>query len=1079
MADRAADPPRDAPQAPPVDASTLFGAMTEVVLVLSREGRYLWAAPTLAAASERNQQRSDWLMGKTIHEVFGDTAQADRLVNVIVAALGTGETQHIEYMMDVWGTPSAADPDPSGGPQAGGPMWFAASVSRIDNDRVVWVARDVTARVKARETLEEAIGRKTQEMTTMLELSRTLSSTLELDPLLNTLLDQLKTVVPYDGAGVDLIVDDQIHQMAVRRPVGYPTDKSGSSTPLYVSKMTDAFRPLLANEPLLIRDTHDDTAEAEAYRAIWGGDLEGTSAGWVRSLVVVPMSVRDELVGFISFGYSAPGGPTPDQISIVQSVAGQAAVAVDNARLFEETQRRARESRALLGTAKAIVSTLELQPLMELVLDELRNVIPYDGAGVTLREGDYFSQLAVRRPSDQSARLSPPLRIDAGGELIAKILAGESVVIDDVGDDTEYARSFRNAWGGSTEGSPVAYVRSWLGVPLVSRDTVIGMLTIVKSDPAFFRDEHAAIGRLFAGQAAAAIENARLFEETQRRERELAALLEVSRAIASTLDVGEVLSAILDQLGAVTEHTGASILLFRDDAMEFVGARSITGVRAETGARIPFDAAPSLAAAMRQGETVIIDDVRADEPLAADYRAAIASMGVSDRRPFNVIRSWMAVPLTLKDRVLGSLTISWTEPSYFTEDHARLARAFADQAAAAMDNARLFEETRRRARETEALLDVSGAIVSTLDIDQLMNVILEKAGGIVERTGTAIVTLQGDELVIWDATTGGGPAEAQRGARIPLTISGPLWKPITRGDSIIIPDIRADEPMANALRASIEHIGLLDEIPFSAMRSWMGVPLSAKGNVFGILTTSMNEPDYFTDEHARLIGAFANQAAVAIENARLYEEAQQTASLEERQRLARELHDSVSQALYGIALGARTARTLLDRDPAKATEPVEYVLSLAEAGLTEMRALIFELRPESLESEGLVAAVQRHAAAVEARHGLQVTCHECQEPDAPLPVKEAAYRIVQEALTNTVKHAGANQVTVTIESVPGKVMLSVTDDGAGFDPAGEFPGHLGLKSMRERALKLGGDLVIESEPGKGTRVSGWLPVPAR
>lgn len=196
---------------------------------------------------------------------------------------------------------------------------------------------------------------------------------------------------------------------------------------------------------------------------------------------------------------------------------------------------------------------------------------------------------------------------------------------------------------------------------------------------------------------------ARLVEEAESRTREATALLEVSRVVASSLDLGEVLGAILDQLGAIMEHTGASILLIRDDSFEFVAARSDTGARAQIGARIPSTVGPGMAAAMTRGDVVIIDDVRADAPMAADYRAVIRFVGAPDRPPFNIIRSWMSVPLTVKERVLGALTISWIEPGYFTSDHARLARAFADQASIAIENARLFEEMRSSTRRFEAL----------------------------------------------------------------------------------------------------------------------------------------------------------------------------------------------------------------------------------------------------------------------------------------------------------------------------------------------------------------------------------------
>jgi signal transduction histidine kinase len=193
-------------------------------------------------------------------------------------------------------------------------------------------------------------------------------------------------------------------------------------------------------------------------------------------------------------------------------------------------------------------------------------------------------------------------------------------------------------------------------------------------------------------------------------------------------------------------------------------------------------------------------------------------------------------------------------------------------------------------------------------------------------------------------------------------------------------------------------------------------------------------------------------------------------ALEERQRLARELHDSVSQALYGIALGARTARTLLERDPAKAIEPLDYVLSLAEAGLAEMRALIFELRPESLQNEGLVAALTKQTDAVRTRHKLDVVTSFCLEPDISLDTKETLYRITQESIYNVIRHASASRIDLTLKVESGKLILEVKDNGKGFDPQGFFPGHLGLQSMRERVVNINGTFQIISQPNQGTVV---------
>jgi signal transduction histidine kinase len=233
--------------------------------------------------------------------------------------------------------------------------------------------------------------------------------------------------------------------------------------------------------------------------------------------------------------------------------------------------------------------------------------------------------------------------------------------------------------------------------------------------------------------------------------------------------------------------------------------------------------------------------------------------------------------------------------------------------------------------------------------------------------------------------------------------------------------------------------------------------------------------DYYTAYHTELALAFANQAAVAIDNARLYSRSQRLAVLEERQRIARELHDSVSQALYGIGLGARTARALLDRDPDRAVEPVEYVLSLAEAGLAEMRALIFELRPDALAQEGLVSALDKRAAALHSRYGIEVETDLSEEPQLPLEVKETLYRVAQEALNNVIKHARAQRVAVQLVEEEELVLL-VEDDGIGFEPQTEYPGHIGLHTMQERMEEIGGTLSIESVPGHGTRVRARAPL---
>jgi signal transduction histidine kinase len=253
------------------------------------------------------------------------------------------------------------------------------------------------------------------------------------------------------------------------------------------------------------------------------------------------------------------------------------------------------------------------------------------------------------------------------------------------------------------------------------------------------------------------------------------------------------------------------------------------------------------------------------------------------------------------------------------------------------------------------------------------------------------------------------------------------------------------------------------------------VPLLSRGKALGAINFAYPPGQQPGEEEKVFLGAVADQAAVAVENARLISDARGKAALEERQKLARELHDSVSQALYGIALGVETAREVLPDNPERAAEPLDYAVTLAEAGMTEMRALIFELRPESLEKEGLVAALEKQATAVQARHGIRVETTFGKEPDAPLEAKESLYRIAQEALHNTVKHARASNVKLKLVRDIEGITLEVSDDGVGFDANGEFPGHLGLKSMHERASRQSGTLEVASGRGKGVRIFARVP----
>jgi signal transduction histidine kinase len=198
----------------------------------------------------------------------------------------------------------------------------------------------------------------------------------------------------------------------------------------------------------------------------------------------------------------------------------------------------------------------------------------------------------------------------------------------------------------------------------------------------------------------------------------------------------------------------------------------------------------------------------------------------------------------------------------------------------------------------------------------------------------------------------------------------------------------------------------------------------------------------------------------------------ESARSDERQRLARELHDSALQALYGIAMAAQAARRTADGIPESdgLIEALDYIVDQSEAALVELRSLIFGLRPESLAEEGLVAGLRRLTAAVAARHKLHVEVVAETEPDIDNAAKEALYRIAQESLQNIVKHASARAVRLQLVSEGDKVELVIDDDGIGFDSEADHPGHLGLSGMKQRATAQNLELTVHSRPAGGVEV---------
>ena len=259
--------------------------------------------------------------------------------------------------------------------------------------------------------------------------------------------------------------------------------------------------------------------------------------------------------------------------------------------------------------------------------------------------------------------------------------------------------------------------------------------------------------------------------------------------------------------------------------------------------------------------------------------------------------------------------------------------------------------------------------------------------------------------------------------------------------------------------------------------AYVGVPMRAQGKALGVLGVLREVRDQFSVEEVALLASIADQVGVAIQNARLYQRAQQLGVIEERQRLARDLHDSVTQSIYSVTLFAEVSRRMtLEGNTEQVSEYLDELRETAQQALKELRLLVYELRPSLLEEEGLLGALQQRLNTVEQRAGVQSDLRVSDEMTMPRSSETELYHIAQEALNNSLKHSGATHVVVEIQIEDGEIIMNISDNGTGFDIAElQQVQGVGLTSMRERAQKLHGTLAIDSAPNTGTTISVRIP----
>jgi signal transduction histidine kinase len=387
-------------------------------------------------------------------------------------------------------------------------------------------------------------------------------------------------------------------------------------------------------------------------------------------------------------------------------------------------------------------------------------------------------------------------------------------------------------------------------------------------------------------------------------------------------------------------------------------------------------------------------------------------------------------------------------------------------------------ELERRRQVAESLRDILTVLNSDRPMAAILDAIVGQAARLLEADAVAIFQVSADHMLAVQASVGLSVEELAV-LLLPVGLSA-TGQAVAKRRPVVIATDTADfkriveQHKSGRMPAQQAVIDLLA----ARIHTLLSVPLMIKDEMYGAISLYYCAPRAFTGEEVSLALAFGDQAALAIENARLRERAEQAAVLQERARFARDLHDSVTQSLYSLALFAEAAHRLATAgNTQRAAHYMERLRITVQQALQEMRLMVHQLRPHVLEHEGLAGALQQRLDAVERRAGLQARLLVEGQLDLPAAIEAELYYIAQEALNNALKHAAATAVTVNLSVVGAEmgscvIRLEVADDGCGFDPQaiGNHGGQ-GLISLRERAAKLGGTVHIDSAPGAGTRVT--------
>jgi len=781
-----------------------FAAMQDVIIVYDSEGRYLEIAPT--NPSNLYLPPAD-MLGKTVTEVL-PPEQAGYILEQIQRTLEKGEVTSAEYCLRL------AEND----------VWFAALVSPLSANSVIWVAHDITKRKRA----EEEILQRAARLAAINRISVAVGSTLDLNKILSAITQQIMELFAVEHSGI-LMFDEKKEWGHILAE--YP-ERGATAERFEVKGYLAAERVIADQKPLMIEDTLKDPLMAKVRNTM-------RRLG-IKSMLIVPLVVKGETIG--SLGLDAIKERrvfSQEEIELAQTIANQVATAIENTRLYEETRRRAKELEALVEIDRAISSTLDLAQVLKTIATQATIISQSDEGGIFEldKAEDVFRITASYNTSEAFVKAVNEADVKVGQGVIG-IAAATRRPAQVVDTETESGYRFR-------EIAAIDSIRSALAVPMLKGDELIGGIVLWRRRPGRFSDREVTLISSFATQAAIAIQNARLFEAERRQAEQMAALMEMNRAITEDIDLEETLVRILNSARKIIPMSECSITLVDESSGDLVVQASTNG---EVGVRLSPAAPSAVGWVVKTKQLLAEEEVSAnpifDQQLVQRYR----------------IKSALVVPIIYKNTAIGALGFAECQSRRtFSEDERIMAQAFAHQAASAIENARLFQETQQRAGRLSTLNRIARALATTLKLDELLEIVHREIMAVVE-ADTFFIALYDREANELDFRI-----RIDKGVREPLE-----RRPMTPGLTAAV--VTGKRPL---LIRDFEREK--DHLPpaklwgtMESPQSWLGVPMLLGQNVVGVISVQAYPANAFGEAEQDLLSTIADAVAVAIENTRLY-----------------------------------------------------------------------------------------------------------------------------------------------------------------------------------------------------------------